>query len=155
MSLAWTIILSPVELAWSWNEIRNLVLVPGYLGRAGFSKERPQQTTPQTGVCSSEGEPLRGMCKCLNFWEWTAGRAAMGLRASRMWPYFPLNIHVGKTCILLLWYLTVFFHPVCVGLKLSVLCSPPFDFSPITPASSAEWHCFGLISELKLFFTSR
>lgn len=151
MSLAWTIILSPVELAWSWNEIRNLVLVPGYLGRAGFSKERPQQT----GVCSSEGEPLRGMCKCLNFWEWTAGRAAMGLRASRTWPYFPLNIHVGKTCILLLWYLTVFFHPVCVGLKLSVLCSPPFDFSPITPASSAEWHCFGLISELKLFFTSR
>lgn len=95
------------------------------------------------------------MFKCLDFWEWTAGKAAMGLRASRTWPYFPLNIHVGKTCILSLWYLTVFFHPVCVGLKLSVLCSPPFDFSPVTPASSVEWHRFGLISELKLFFTSR
>lgn len=89
------------------------------------------------------------MFKSLDFWDWTAGKAAMRLRASRT----RSRRHVGKTCILLLWYLTIFFHPVCVDLKLCVLCSPPFDFIPKTPASSAEWPCLRMISELKLFFT--
>lgn len=145
MSLAGTVILSSVELAWSWNEVRNLVLVPGYLGRAGLSEKQPEQTTPMPGLCFQRESHNR---ECSNVWTsgtgqwgrlpWCSELPERGLEGSE----YPSGKDLHSVTLI-----------VNYLLPSSVLISgsPPRNFIPKTPASSAEWPCSGLISGLKLF----
>lgn len=130
-------LLSPVELVWNWNEIRNLVLVPGSLGGAGLlGGKRGQASTPLWCALYSESckrafqrsEP----CECgqQGRLPWASDLPEHDLET--------VKSHVGKTCVLTLelWYWTVCILSV-VYVDLSVLFSPACAFSPVAPVFAA------------------
>lgn len=72
--------LSPVESAWSWHEIRSLVLVPG---KSWAPKGQPEQSSPWLGVFF-RGRAMAGSVQSFGFLRLDS-REAMELRASRTW----------------------------------------------------------------------